>query len=315
MEKERWEELEKEKRRREKIREEKESRERVRRKKMQVREKIEKSRFTVFFQWFVAPEGRKVGSLKRRVRSHLARWEVKKWRHCGAKHISKSKVLKTDGLGPLFEVEMSKKCTPLWREARIEAKSVKTDVFGALLDVQMLFRMAGARDSAPCQRWAKRWGLVACPKTMAFGGHLKRMWKDVFRVAGAVITRDMFIRAVRRSGRWFPERVEFWSIRSVGFLRWFCVTGAALRMTWHHFFVAGAILYIRWSGKIANRIGTRPSALHSTVHFWRKSPRIASSLPLSTSKIEEVSQNSFAFGVVKLRNGGSLAELLCFWCC
>ena len=40
--------------------------ERVRRKKMQVREKIGKSRFTVFFQWFVAPEGRKVTSLKRR---------------------------------------------------------------------------------------------------------------------------------------------------------------------------------------------------------------------------------------------------------
>ena len=28
---------------------------------------------TVFFQWFVAPAGRKVGSLKQRVRSHLAR--------------------------------------------------------------------------------------------------------------------------------------------------------------------------------------------------------------------------------------------------
>ena len=35
--------------------------------------KGEKSRFTVFFQWCVAPEGQKVGSLKRRVRSHLAR--------------------------------------------------------------------------------------------------------------------------------------------------------------------------------------------------------------------------------------------------
>ena len=31
-------------------------------------------------------------------------------RRCGAKHISKSKVLKTGGLGPLLEVEMSKKC-------------------------------------------------------------------------------------------------------------------------------------------------------------------------------------------------------------
>ena len=148
-------------------------RDKIRRKKMQMREKIGKSRFTVFFQWFVAPEGRKVGSLKRRVRSQLARWDMKKctplWREahfqvkmdktleerttfgswdvekvhavvarstfwsqnvqntpmsdhfwkfrcrksarrCGAKHISKSKVLKTDGLGPLLEVQMSKKC-------------------------------------------------------------------------------------------------------------------------------------------------------------------------------------------------------------
>ena len=48
-------------------------RESVRRKKMQAHEKVEKSRNTVFFQCFVAPEGRKVGSLKRRVRSHLGR--------------------------------------------------------------------------------------------------------------------------------------------------------------------------------------------------------------------------------------------------
>ena len=90
-------------------------------------EKVGKSRNIVFFQWFGAPEGRKVGSLKRRVRSQLARWELKKctplWREstfrsqnvqntpfsdhfwklrcrksarrCGAKHISKSKCTKT----------------------------------------------------------------------------------------------------------------------------------------------------------------------------------------------------------------------------
>ena len=46
-------------------------------------------------------------------------------RRCGAKRVSKSKVLKTGGLGPLLEVEMSKKCTPLWREAHFEVKSVK----------------------------------------------------------------------------------------------------------------------------------------------------------------------------------------------
>ena len=47
-------------------------------------------------------------------------------RRCGAKHILKSKVLKTSGLGPLLEVEMSKKCTPLWREAHFEVKLYKT---------------------------------------------------------------------------------------------------------------------------------------------------------------------------------------------
>ena len=56
-----------------KIRRKKIRRERVRRKKMQMREKVGKSRNTVFFQRFGAPEGRKVGSLKRRVRSQLAR--------------------------------------------------------------------------------------------------------------------------------------------------------------------------------------------------------------------------------------------------
>ena len=46
-------------------------------------------------------------------------------RRCGAKHISKSKCTKHTILGPLLEVEMSKKCTPLWREAHFEVKSVK----------------------------------------------------------------------------------------------------------------------------------------------------------------------------------------------
>ena len=47
----------------------------VRRKKMQVHEKV-KSRDTVFFPCFVDQEGRKVGLLKRRVRSHWVRSEI-----------------------------------------------------------------------------------------------------------------------------------------------------------------------------------------------------------------------------------------------
>ena len=45
---------------------------------------------------------------------------------CGAKHISKSKCTKHTMLRPLLEVEMSKKCTPLWREAHFEVNMYKT---------------------------------------------------------------------------------------------------------------------------------------------------------------------------------------------
>ena len=166
-----------------KIRRKKSRRERVRRKKMQMRERVGKSRNTVFFQ------GRKVGSLKRRVRSQLARgemknctplwreahfevkmykthqlrttfgsWDVEKvhavvarstfpsqnvqntpgsdhfWqlrcrksaRRCGAKHILKSKCAKHTSVGSLLAVEMSKECTPLWREAHFQVKMYKT---------------------------------------------------------------------------------------------------------------------------------------------------------------------------------------------
>ena len=46
-------------------------------------------------------------------------------RRCGAKHISKSKCTKHTIVGLLLEVQMSKKCTPLWREAHFEVKMLK----------------------------------------------------------------------------------------------------------------------------------------------------------------------------------------------
>ena len=51
------------------------------------------------------------------------RWKIA--RRCGAKHMSKSKCIKHLSFGALLEVAMSKKCTPLWREAHFEVKSVK----------------------------------------------------------------------------------------------------------------------------------------------------------------------------------------------
>ena len=99
-------------------------RESLRRKKIQMLEKIGKSRNTVFFQWYVAPEGRKVRLAKaagaepagqmrdEKVHAVVARstfpsqkckklkgsehfWKLrcrKSARRCGAKHVSKSKV-------------------------------------------------------------------------------------------------------------------------------------------------------------------------------------------------------------------------------
>ena len=46
-------------------------------------------------------------------------------RCCGAKHICKSKCRKHLSSGPLLEVAMSKKCTPLWREAHFQVKMYK----------------------------------------------------------------------------------------------------------------------------------------------------------------------------------------------
>ena len=151
-----------EERRSEKIREEKESEERVRRKSQKKEDagarKGSKVAKHCFFQWFGAPEGRKVGSLKRRVRSSLGRWEMKNctplWREA---HLE-VKVCKAHQLRSTFgswddkvhavvarstfgsqnvqsttvsehvwklTVDMSNKCTLLWREAHVEFKSVK----------------------------------------------------------------------------------------------------------------------------------------------------------------------------------------------
>ena len=74
-------------------------RDKIRRKKMQMRQmrdelQVGKSRKTLCFSNDLWLRGRKVGSLKRRVRSQLARWEMKN-------------------------------CTPLWREAHFQVKCTK----------------------------------------------------------------------------------------------------------------------------------------------------------------------------------------------
>ena len=149
------------------VREEKRRRKKIKKRKSHKKEdegagkgrKVAK-RGVVFVQCFVAPEGRKVrvGSLKRRVRSHLGRWEMNNctplWReaHLEVKRLKthhvqstfaswddekvhalmmrstcrSQKAQKHTMLGTLLKDEMFKKCTPLWREAHLQVKMVKT---------------------------------------------------------------------------------------------------------------------------------------------------------------------------------------------
>ena len=83
-------------------------------------------------------------------------------RRCGAKHISKSKCTKHTMVGPLLEVAMSKKCTPLWREAHFEVKMLQnTSGFGPLLEVAM------SKSARPCG--AKRISKSKCTKHRSVG--------------------------------------------------------------------------------------------------------------------------------------------------
>ena len=373
-----------------KIRREKSRRERVRRKKMEMREKVGKSRFTVFFQWFVAPEGRKVRSLERRVRSQLARGEMKNctplWReaHFEAKMYKTHHVRTTFGSWDVEKVhavvarstfpsrnaqntlgadlEMSKKCAPLWREAHFEVKMYKTHqlrtTFGSW-DVAKV-HAAVARSTFPSQNvqstpctdhfWRFRcrfaWQahgivhLVKSDQNVRVLWHFQEWWQawDIWRGSakmhfrGRRSTKDMFMRDVRRSGRWFPERgciLEYQMCRFAKMiLRDRCSTSYDLASI----FRGRRSTLDRWTGKIAKRIGTSLSALHSTFHFWRRSRRIlcfwclalrkmrtprriALFRMLSSSKNEDVSQNCSVLDVLMFKHYGSLAEFLRFWSC
>ena len=165
-------------------------------------------------------------------------------RCCGAKHISKSK------------------CTKNW-QAR--STFVRSDV------------ISRGRRKGLCTLWtvSKTWGICSISKKDGRRGTFE---EDLQRciLRGRRSAKDMFIRDVRRSGHWFPERgciLEHQICRFAKMiLRDRCSTGRRSTLE-------------RWTGKNAKRIGTR----------WRKSRRIHLILMLSNSQNEEVSQNCCVF--------------------
>ena len=118
----------------------------------------------------------------------------------------------------------------------------------------------------------------------------------IFR--GRRSTRDMFIRDVRRSGRWLPERgcILEHQIFSFGEMisRDRCSTSYDLAAS---LFRGRRSTIDRWTGKSQNA--------------FARGRQLCTQLSI----LKDVSQNCFVFDVVNLENWGSLAELFRFWLC
>ena len=221
---------------------------------------------------------------------------------------------KTVHIWTTLEVGMSKKCTPLCCEAHFQVKMLKHHMLESFLDVQMSFRAAGARDCAPCQKWAKLEGFCSSFKNDVRRGTYAEDMADAFRMAGAV-QETCSSELLGGPGADFLRRVAFWRIRPSVLGRWFCVTRAALRMTWHHNGItfswqAQHFRQMEWKNRKTHWHEAVSSALNFP--FWKD---VSQFLMLSILKNEEASQNCCVFDVVKCKNWGSLAELLRFWCC
>ena len=108
-----------------------------------MREKVGKSRNTGFLQWLGAPEGRKVGSLKRRGAEPAGQMRDEKLHAVVARSTFPSQNVQNT----------LEKCTPLWREAHFEVKMYKTQhgrtTFGSW-DVEKVHGVV-ARSTFPSQ--------------------------------------------------------------------------------------------------------------------------------------------------------------------
>ena len=203
--------------RREEKKKEDQKRERLRRKKIQVREKVGKSRNTVFLPMICGSGGSKsrlakaagaepAGQMRDDKLHAVVARSTKNWRvqstfgccavekvhavvarstfpsenaqststlepflklwcrksacRCRTKHTSKSKCIR------MYKAPQPRTIFLSWDVEKVYAvvapstfaseKAKKYFTLRALLDVQMSFRAAGARDCAPCQKWAKR---------------------------------------------------------------------------------------------------------------------------------------------------------------
>ena len=198
---------------------------------------------------------------------------------------------------PLLEVEMLKKCTRLWRKAHFDVNMYKTRHVRATFGRSDVVTRGRHKGLCTFSKVSKTWGFCSISKNDGRRGTFE---EDLQRCmsCGRHSTKDMFIRDVRRSGRWFPERGCILEHQICQFAKMILRDRCSTSYDLASLFRGRRNNLDRWSGKVAKRIGMRPRPLHSTFHFWRKSRRIVSFLTLSSSNIEEV-----------------LLNFCVFWCC
>ena len=191
---------------------------------------------------------------------------------------------------------MSKKCTPLWREAHFEVKSAKNwsirSTFGRS-DVVLRGRGKGL---CIWLKVTKTWGFCSTPKRW-------QAW-DIWR--GSAKMHCPWQAQYKRHAH-----QSCWEVRALISWEGLHFGASNLQVCWDDFawqvqhFVWPGITF-SWQAQYFRQVEWKNRKTH-----WYEAVSSALNFPCS----KEVSQNCFVFYVVHFQKWRSLAKLFRFWCC
>ena len=200
------------------------------------------------------------------------------------------------GSGPFLEVEMSKKCTLLWREAHFQVKMLKTPHVRTTFGRSDAVSRGRRKGFCTLSKVSKTWGFCSSFKSARQAWDI---WRDAFRVAGA-IQETCSLEILGGPGADFLRGVAF---------------GASDLQFWEDDFAWQLQHFVRpgitfsWQAQYFRQVEWKDPKTPKT--NWHEAVSSALNFPF----LKEVSQNCFVFDVLNFENWGSLAELLRFWCC
>ena len=259
-------------------------------------------------------------------RSTFGSWSRQNLHHAWGRERFGSQNRKKLSASELFWKLKSPKFAPRLRARAIwKSKSLQHRVLGTFLDLQTVFRVAGAGISTNCKirgrrrsswgsqkRW-QAWWIWRGSETMRFAWQAQGFrafwcrclkaptqnpWKSCkFHVTELLLCSDHFAWQLQDLGSTFSWQAQyFWSIHlKIAKTYWNSEVKSA-----QHVIFEGSLAKMLWfwSWKL---------------HFWRKSRAKASFLSFKDSILKEVSHKSFVFDLQSFVFEGSLAQNLCFW--